>query len=107
MPFITSGSFDTRAMQWMIIACTLMAAWAILVDYADATEREAANSLDEIAVTGNSEAATDNLSYNSSIISSKVKTMIPAHPSASPSEMATIHPIPSPTILQSAARLNW
>ena len=68
LPLITSRSFDTRAMQWMIIACTLMAAWAILVDYADATERDAANSLDEIAVTSNSEAATDNLSYNSSTI---------------------------------------
>lgn len=55
-------------MQWMITACTLLAAWAILVDYADATERAAANSLDEIAVAGNRETATDNLSYNSSII---------------------------------------
>jgi hypothetical protein len=82
LPFITSGSFDTRAMQWMIIACTLMAAWAILVDYAYATEREAANSLDEIAVTGNSEAATDNLSYNSSIIHLESQNSITRKPAS-------------------------
>jgi hypothetical protein len=55
-------------MQWMITACILVSAWAFLVDYADATEREAANSLDEIAVTGHRAAATENISYNSSTI---------------------------------------
>lgn len=68
LPCIPSGSFGTRAIQWMITACTLMAAWAILVDYADATKRDATNSLDEIAVTGNREAAIENSTFNSSII---------------------------------------
>ncbi len=68
MPLIPSGSFGTRAMHWMIIACTLVAAWAILADLQRCKQRGAISSLDEIAVTGRFEAAIDNSSYNSSII---------------------------------------
>lgn len=67
-PRIPSGTFGKRAMQWMIIACTLLAAWAVLADYANATEGDAATDLDEIEVAGHREAATDNQSYNSSTI---------------------------------------
>lgn len=69
MPSIQTRSFGLKAMQLVIIASTLMAAWANLAGAGDGNTRGAAIGLDKIVGMGYDEAPIDDSSYSSSITS--------------------------------------